>query len=138
MNFHKPEPRQIDGAFFLREDAIDIAQTMIAAAPAWARPHVEKAYFKGMTDAWVQAGVLTAGELEYLRDQLTDALATASNPAAAGPRRHWWQRILQVVLRPAAAPQPRRRSTDSQVGCSAHEASRQPVEWQSRDPASGF
>ena len=136
MNFQKPEPPLSECAFFLREDAIDIAQAMIAAAPTWTLPHVEKAYFHGMTVAWVQAGVLTAGELEYLRDQLTNALAAASNPAFSSPR-HWWQRIRQA-LRQAAVPEPRRRSTDSPAGCSAHEASRQPVEWQSRDRASGF
>jgi hypothetical protein len=73
-----------------REEALDLAEKMIAAAPSYERPEYQAGYFEGLVAGWWQCGIIAADEMQNMRRRMRENLPT-SQPA-------WWDLAARLGL----------------------------------------
>lgn len=74
-----------------REDALALADRMVQAAHSYERPEFQSGYFEGLVGGWHQCGLITADEMQTLRNRMRENLPTAQQPA-------WWNIAARLGL----------------------------------------
>lgn len=73
-----------------REEALALAEKMIAAARSYERPEYQAGYFEGLVAGWWQCGIIAEDEMMTMRKRMRDNLATCQ-PA-------WWDLAARLGL----------------------------------------
>jgi len=73
-----------------REEALALAERMIAAARSYERPEYQAGYFEGLVAGWWQCGIIAADEMQTMRRRMRENLPT-SQPA-------WWDLAARLGL----------------------------------------